>query len=186
MSPSRLYRNSVINRGYAWWGRAGYKLLRPLINSALRRRPRVYGLITSGGRVLVVRNWLGLQVWQLPGGGQRRGETPNLAIRREVAEEVGLDTAAGSYSELITGVWQTGGGKFNYKVMNHDGPLEPILRPRRLELVDAAWLDPRELNSLNTCEEVLAALRRAGLKPASRVGTMSSAQTSGKTDPSKV
>lgn len=41
------------------------------------------------GRLLLVRHSYGPQAWALPGGGMRKGEAPEAAARREVAEEIG-------------------------------------------------------------------------------------------------
>lgn len=43
-----------------------------------------------GGDVLMLRHSYGPKVWALPGGGLNRGEDPADAIRREVAEELGV------------------------------------------------------------------------------------------------
>ncbi|MFA9200548.1 MAG: NUDIX domain-containing protein [Cypionkella sp.] len=41
------------------------------------------------GRLLLVRHSYGPAAWALPGGGMGKGETPEGAARRELAEEVG-------------------------------------------------------------------------------------------------
>jgi ADP-ribose pyrophosphatase YjhB (NUDIX family) len=46
-------------------------------------------IFDSTGRVLLVRQSY-MPGWRLPGGGVARGEAPSLAMRRELAEEVGL------------------------------------------------------------------------------------------------
>jgi 8-oxo-dGTP pyrophosphatase MutT (NUDIX family) len=44
--------------------------------------------------VVFVRHTYGERhVWELPGGGLRRGEAPEAAIRREMHEELGIDLA---------------------------------------------------------------------------------------------
>lgn len=41
------------------------------------------------GKLLMVRHSYGPSGWLLPGGGMKRGETPEDAARREIREEVG-------------------------------------------------------------------------------------------------
>jgi NAD+ diphosphatase len=58
-------------------------------------RPKTTGVkcvLTRGEEVLLVRHEYGRRdVWDLPGGGVKRGESGAEAARREVREEVGCD-----------------------------------------------------------------------------------------------
>ncbi|MFB7465815.1 NUDIX domain-containing protein [Streptomyces sp. NPDC056224] len=64
----------------------------------MTERRRVAAVIIREGRVLMVRErgrgptgrHDGPEYWTLPGGGLEAGERPEEAVRREVAEEVGL------------------------------------------------------------------------------------------------
>lgn len=61
----------------------------------LIRRPAMYGvkcIVTNGDDVLLVRHAYGDHAWELPGGGIKRGERPLDAARREMAEELGIET----------------------------------------------------------------------------------------------
>lgn len=77
-------------------------------------RQRVAALIVSEGRVLMVRErnrdaqgrHRGAEIWTLPGGGVDEGESLEDAVRREVAEEVGL--RATSVRHLFDYPYQSG------------------------------------------------------------------------------
>lgn len=59
------------------------------------RRPHTHGVkcvLRHEGRILFVRHTYGdRRVWELPGGGLRRGEPPAHAAAREAREELGVD-----------------------------------------------------------------------------------------------
>lgn len=61
------------------------------------RRPHTHGVkcivrSDGGGEVLFVRHTYGERgSWELPGGGLRRREQPEAAVRREMREELGID-----------------------------------------------------------------------------------------------
>jgi 8-oxo-dGTP pyrophosphatase MutT (NUDIX family) len=62
----------------------------------------VTGLVIDGqGRVLFVRHSY-MTGWSLPGGGVDRGEPPEVAVLRELAEEVGLSGGLAVFSGLYT------------------------------------------------------------------------------------
>jgi 8-oxo-dGTP pyrophosphatase MutT (NUDIX family) len=46
-------------------------------------------ILARHGRVVLVRHWFSPGIWTLPGGGIKKGETPNEAGKREVLEEIG-------------------------------------------------------------------------------------------------
>lgn len=56
------------------------------------RRPRRSSVVViafdEAGRVLLVRHSYGRPLWALPGGGMDRGELPEQAAAREIAEEL--------------------------------------------------------------------------------------------------
>ena len=47
-------------------------------------------MIEHRGSILLIRHTYGDRRWRFPGGGVRRGETPEHAALREVKEEVGV------------------------------------------------------------------------------------------------
>jgi 8-oxo-dGTP pyrophosphatase MutT (NUDIX family) len=120
--------------------------------------------LDADGRVLLVmsRHQRG---WALPGGLARRGEEPDIALRREVREELAidpgdrLDPLAGppivdAESQILTVVYVL--------APPSDGGAEPLVpRPDGVEVTDAAWFAPTELPHAlvrGTAEAVAAVL----------------------------
>lgn len=79
---------SVVRLAY----RVGYLVLRPLWMVSRPRTNGVKAVVRRGDQVLLVRHaYARRDVWDLPGGFLRPGEEPLPALRRELAEELGLE-----------------------------------------------------------------------------------------------
>lgn len=103
-------------------------------------RPRTRGvkcLVTSGDRVLLVRHSYGPRQWDIPGGFCRRHEPFAAAVRRELAEELGIEDARwtdlGEHRRNHQGRVETL-GFFRAEV---DGIEEPAVD--RAELIEVRW-----------------------------------------------
>jgi 8-oxo-dGTP pyrophosphatase MutT (NUDIX family) len=102
------------------------------------RRSRII-VRNEKGEILLVRGWLGLHEWALPGGGVERGETPLEAAKRELEEEVGItDTELEFLGEKHMGTVAKYRGflfaaevKSDYKAKEY--------RYRQLEILEARW-----------------------------------------------
>src|SRR5579863_5618870 len=71
------------------------------------RRPDHEGAqvaVRVGGSVLLVRSSYRSE-WSMPGGGIHRGETPEAAAHRELAEEVGITGVSLSPAGSARGLW---------------------------------------------------------------------------------
>lgn len=146
-----------MHKFYCWTGRTGYIVFLPLLRLLFAPTSRAYILLQCDGEVLVVKNWLSRQSWQLPGGGLRPGEDARLAVKREISEELGIKLD-GSPKLINRGIWKTDKLGFKYKFFFASLSSKPQLKPDRQELVAAGWLKPAKLSSNNTTAEVLAAL----------------------------
>ncbi len=67
------------------------------------QRLGAYAVVTDGDRILLTRiSALGYPAgwWGLPGGGVDHGESPHLAVRRELYEEAGLTAVSGRLMDV--------------------------------------------------------------------------------------
>jgi 8-oxo-dGTP pyrophosphatase MutT (NUDIX family) len=120
--------------------RAGYRLAyRILTLWWFLGRPRIVGvkcLLTRRGDVLLVRHTYGPAVWDLPGGGVKRGELPVQAAHREMAEELGIDGAQWRDAGTIRGRQSFRRDTVHCFCAELDSQ---TLSPNRAELAETRW-----------------------------------------------
>jgi 8-oxo-dGTP pyrophosphatase MutT (NUDIX family) len=89
------------------------------------------------GRVLLVRHSY-RRGWHFPGGGVARGEAPEIAVRRELTEEVGLTEGTFSLIGIYTQtVWWVGNVVAFYRVEGATIDFKP-----GLEIREILWVSP--------------------------------------------
>ena len=130
----------------------GWFLFRP-------RRRGVFIAVWHAGRVLAIRNsyrdWLAL-----PAGGMRRGETPEAAGRRELAEEVGITAAPGALRFVceVPSTFEWKRDRCAFFEIHLDAPIEPHVDHR--EVIWAGFVTPAEALAARLAPPVRAYLER--------------------------
>src|ERR1700759_998482 len=102
----RRQPNPLFLLALAW--RPAFRLGFPLARIWWRLRPQPHhGALVAvyiGQALLLVRASYRSQ-WNFPGGRIRRGEPPEAAARREMAEEIGLAAPELHQAGIVSGVW---------------------------------------------------------------------------------
>ena len=133
---SRPLRIALERRGY----RAAHAALRAWW---FVRRPYTRGvkcILRDGDRVLFVRHTYGRRdAWEIPGGGLRRGEAPESAVRREMREELGIGLAELREAGRVE---VTGSHKRTLLHCFEARPDAPRLRLAAAEIAEARWAPP--------------------------------------------
>lgn len=117
--------------------------------------------IVEGGRCLVARRGPGMALagyWEFPGGKVEAGESPEVALVREIREEMGIGVKVGAW--LGRGEAAVGSRRIVldvYLATRIDG------EPRLNEHSEMRWLEAGEIEGLDWAEAdrpILAGLRR--------------------------
>ncbi len=125
----------------------------------------VGGIVFIDGRVVLVKRRhepLAGQ-WSLPGGAIELGETLHEGLRRELREEIGIETSVGPLVELFDRITHDTEGRVRYHYVLADylcHHLSGELRPGS-DAEAVALADPADLSSYAVTETATAVIRRA-------------------------
>jgi 8-oxo-dGTP diphosphatase len=141
----RTLRSSFLD--FAW--RTAFRLGFPLACVWWRlTRPRHEGVVVAvyvGPDLLLVRSSYRLG-WHLPGGGLRRGETPEAAARRELAEEIGLSASALLPMGSTCTIWDGRRDRVHFFELRLVE--SPKLQLDNREVIEAQLISPLELQRM--------------------------------------
>ena len=143
----------------AW--RTAFRLGFPLARIwwRLRRQPHEGALVAVyvGPALLLVHSSYRAE-WNFPGGSLRRGETPEAAARREMAEEIGLVAGPLLPACVVCGQWDGRHDRVHFFELRLDQL--PTLQLDNREIIAARLVAPSELAGTKLTGPVVAYLSR--------------------------
>lgn len=99
-----------------------------------------FGIISVKEKILLVRHSYGEKKLSLPGGGLEKGETPDLGVRRECLEEVGVDIEFGYIGTYF--LHKSAGVLYLFK---GTAPENILFSPQDGEITEVILADPHNL-----------------------------------------
>lgn len=128
-------------------------------------RVGVGAVVLDGRRVLLVRRGKppAHGKWSLPGGLVELGETTRDAVRREIAEECGLEIRVGDVAGVLDRVIRDGEGRIRY----HWVLVDYVAFPESGTLCaasdadEAQWVEVDEVERFDTTDGLMDMIRRA-------------------------
>lgn len=105
-------------------------------------------VLRYGDQVLLIKNWIGKDVWSLPGGGSKRGEDLSQAAVRELFEEVQIRINADKLAFLGRQQVVAKGIKVDSVFYLCELEAKPAFSTRKIEVSQAKWFKVSELKHL--------------------------------------
>lgn len=122
-------------------------------------------IVWKEGRVLMVQRGRPPRagIWSLPGGLQLLGETVADGIRREIAEEAGIEIDLLGLVEVIDSVHRDADGRvlYHYTIIDYAARWTAGEAAAGDDAAAVAWVDPAELHRLETWEETLRVIEKS-------------------------
>jgi 8-oxo-dGTP diphosphatase len=125
----------------------------------------VGGVVIRDGRVLLIRR-AGPPLqgeWSIPGGLLELGESLDQGVRRELAEETGLEVRVLDLIEVFERVFPDDDGRTKYHFVILDYLCEAVSGEARAasDVTDAAWAQEDELASYSLTPTATRVIKRA-------------------------
>ena len=108
------------------------------------------GILQRGARVLLVAEQYPNQpkvLWNPPGGRQHDGELLHETLRREFAEETGLQIACGALQYVSESYDRSTGTHFTNFTFAVSADGEPVLPSDDAHVIALEWVDVRDVSS---------------------------------------
>ncbi len=108
--------------------------------------PVVTGILRRGDKILVGQRPVGHTLaghWEFPGGKIEKNESPEVALARELSEELGIEAEVGKLMLASTHSYgETGIVILFYEVLFWKG------EPKNVHHMELKWVEPGELKTL--------------------------------------
>ncbi|MFY9801610.1 MAG: NUDIX hydrolase [Candidatus Acidiferrales bacterium] len=125
----------------------------------------VGGVVIVEGRTLLIRRGSAplKGEWSIPGGMLELGETLDQGVRRELAEETGLDVRVGDLIEVFERVFMDDDGRTRYHFVILDYLCEAVSGEARAgsDVTDVAWAREEELVKYSLTPTATRVIKRA-------------------------
>lgn len=122
-------------------------------------------IVWKDGRVLMIKRGRppGEGIWSLPGGLQLVGETVAEGVRREIAEETGVEIELLGLVEVIDSVRRDDAGRVLYHFTIIDYAARWIAGEAVAgdDAADVAWVAPEDLGRLETWAETARVIEKS-------------------------
>jgi 8-oxo-dGTP diphosphatase len=151
----RMPLSSLLDLAFRTVYRVGFPLARMWWRLTCPEHEGTQVAVYVGPELLLVRTSYRVE-WQLPGGSIQRGEAPEAAALREMAEEVGLCAPSLQAAGIMSGIWDGRRDRVHFFELHL---LElPRLRLDHREVIAARLTPPAELHGMLLTRPVAAYL----------------------------
>jgi 8-oxo-dGTP diphosphatase len=123
-------------------------------------------VLIEGGRVLLTQRKAGTHLagaWEFPGGKVEPGEDPRQALRRELAEELGIDATAGEILDVTFHRYEDA-GKAVLLMFFEATRVAGSPEPRALDVAAFKWAGKDDLDPARFPAADVAVLKKVRLR----------------------